>query len=265
MRRWYEPKKDTPGIDKNAPQKKGLARYLETLWREFFPLLKLNLLFLLSCVPIITIPAAITAMSRITVAMVRDRNYFMWTDYWEAFKRDFGRSLLAGILLAVAMGMFGLSTWFYYMLAQENSKFFLVLTGVSLCLLLTTFSTALYFFPMLAMVELPTKKLLLNSCIMTYSCFRRTVPALLLSAGLLFASIGLLPYSFITFVFVTFSLTSLTSNFFLVKPILVTVLGQEENSHITEDIQAPEDTSQVQLSSAELGEFPEWEDEKGEE
>lgn len=265
MRRWYEPKKDTPGIDKNAPKKKGLARYLETLWREFFPLLKLNLLFLLSCVPIITIPAAMTAMSRITVAMVRDRNYFMWADYWDAFKRDFGRSLLAGILLAAAIGMFGLSTWFYYMLAQANSKFFLVLSGVSLCLLLTALSASMYFFPMLAMVELPTRKLLLNSCIMTYSCFRKTVPALLVSAVLLIASVGLFPFSLITLVFVTFSLTSLTSNFFLVKPILVVVLGQEESAHVTEDIQTPEDTSQVQLSSAELGEFPEWEDEKGEE
>ena len=265
MRRWYEPKKDTPGIDKNAPKKKGFARYLETLWREFFPLIKLNLLFLLSCIPIITIPAAMTAMNRITVSMVRDRNYFMWTDYWEAFKRDFGRSLLAGILLTVALGLFGLSAWFYYMLAQSTNKFFLLLSGASLCLLLTAFGTALYFFPMLAMVELPTKKLLLNSCIMTYSCFRKTVPAVLLSAVLLIASIGLLPYSFITLVFIAFSLTSVTSNFFLVKPILVTVLGQEESAHVTDDIQPAAEPQQVQLSSAELGEFPEWEDEKGDE
>ena len=89
MRRWYEPKKDTPGIDKNAPQKKGFARYFEMLWREFFPLLKLNLLFIISCLPIVTIPAALTAMNRITVTMVRDRNYFMLSDYWDAFKRDF--------------------------------------------------------------------------------------------------------------------------------------------------------------------------------
>ena len=47
MRRWYEPKKDTPGIEKNAPKKKGIALFLETLWREFFPLIKLNLLFIL--------------------------------------------------------------------------------------------------------------------------------------------------------------------------------------------------------------------------
>ena len=73
MRRWYEPKKDTPGIAKDAPQKKGFARYFEILWREFFPLIKLNLLFIISCLPIVTIPAALTAMNRITVTMVRDR------------------------------------------------------------------------------------------------------------------------------------------------------------------------------------------------
>ena len=101
MRRWYEPRKDTPGIAKDAPKKKGFARYFEILWREFFPLLKLNLLFIISCLPIVTIPAALTAMNRITVTMVRDRNYFMLSDYWDAFKRDFFRSLLAGVLVLV--------------------------------------------------------------------------------------------------------------------------------------------------------------------
>ena len=182
MRRWYEPKKDTPGIDKNAPKKKGFARYLETLWRELFPLLKLNLLFLLSCVPIVTIPAALTAMNRITVTMVRDRNYFMLSDYWDAFKRDFWRSLLVGLLIAVLAAILGISTWFYYMLAQASNKFFLVFAGASLGLLITLMGGAMYFFPMLAMVEMPVKKMMINSVILFYSCFKRSLPAFLISA-----------------------------------------------------------------------------------
>lgn len=262
MRRWYEPKKDTPGIDKNAPGKKGFARYMETLWREFFPLIKLNLLFLLSCIPVVTIPAALTAMNRITVSMVRDRNYFMLSDYWDAFKRDFWRSLLAGVLFAAAIGVFGLSTWFYYMLAQASSKFFLLLAGFSLCMLLTAYGGSVYFFPMLAMVELPTKKLLLNSLIMVYTCFKRSIPAILLSLVFFLLGVGLLPYSLPFAALIMFSLISMTSNFFIVRSIETVVLGMEETPQ-GQPVAQTEASETVELNSAQLGEFPQWEEEEG--
>jgi len=263
MRRWYEPKKDTPGIEKNAPKKKGIALYLETLWREFFPLIKLNLLFIITCIPVVTIPASLTAMSRITATMVQDRNYFMLSDYWDAFKRDFWRSLLAGVLFLVGLALFGLSTWFYYMLAQATNKFFLIFAGASLGMLLTVFGGAVYFFPMLAMVELPTKKLLLNSVLMVYTCFKRSFPAMVLTLALIFAGVGLLPYSLLFVALIMFSLTSMTSNFFIVRSIETVVLGKKETpeGNLVEEV---EETATAQLSSAQLGEFPEWEEEEGE-
>lgn len=255
MRRWYEPKKDTPGIDKNAPKKKGFALFLEILWREFFPLIKLNLLFLLSCIPVVTIPAAITAANRITVTMVRDRNYFMWADYWKAFRQDFGKSLVAGLLLAVALGLFGLSTWFYYMLSQTVGKLFLILSGCSACLLLTAYFTALYFFPMLAMVDLPAFTLLKNSVIMAYSCFKRTIPAALLTLALGAVCVGLFPFSMVYAVFIAFSFHCLISNFFIVRPIEEIILGISHE-------EAPQETEAPQEALPE--EFPEWEETKGE-
>ena len=262
MRRWYEPKKDTPGIAKNAPRKKGIALYLEILWREFFPLIKLNLLFILTCIPIVTIPAAITGMSRITVAMVRDKNYFMLSDYWDAFKRDFWRSLLAGVVLAVAIGLFSLSIWFYYMLAQAYSKALLILAGISLGLLFTALGCAVYFFPMLAMVELPTGTLLKNSLIMVYTCFKRSFPAIVAFLALIFAGVGLLPYSVPFAALIMFSIASMTANFFIVRTIETVVLGMEESpeGHWVNQAEASET---IELSSAQLGEFPEWEEEEG--
>ena len=254
MRRWYEPKKDTPGIEKNAPKKKGFALFLETLWREFFPLIKLNLLFILSCIPIVTIPAALTAMNRITATMVRDRNYFMWIDYWKAFKQDFGKSLLAGLIMAAALALFGLSTWFYYMLSVTAGKLFLILAGCSACLLLSAYFAALYFFPMLAIVNLPAMTLLKNSLILAYTKFKRTLPAALLSLALGFCAVGFFPFSMVYVVCISFSLSSLISNFFIVKPIETVILG------ITDDVPVTEEAPVAAIPD----EFPEWEDTKGE-
>ena len=263
MRRWYEPKKDTPGIAKDAPKKKGIARYLEILWREFFPLLKLNLLFIISCIPIVTIPAALTAMNRITVTMVRDRNYFMLSDYWDAFKRDFFRSLLAGIVVVVLSAVFGLSIWFYFMLGQAGSKFYMLFAGLSLALLIMVLGSAMYFFPMLAMVELPTGKLMRNSFIMFFTQFKKSLPAALISGIMVLVGIGLYPFSLIFILFIMFSLASMSANFFLVRPIEVTVLGMEEpqEGHLVVKKEASET---LELNSAQLGEFPEWEEEEGE-
>lgn len=253
MKRWYEPKKDTPGIEKNAPKKKGFALFLDILWREFWGILKLNLLFLVSCIPVVTIPAAITAMNRITVTMVRDRNYFMMTDYWKAFKQDFGKSLLGGIVLLIALALFGLSTWFYYMLSQSAGKLFLILAGCSLCLLLTAYFVSLYFFPMLAMVELDLKHLLINSCVLSYSCIKRTLPAALITLAITLTCVGLLPFSMVYIAVILFSLNSLISNFFIVKPIEEHVLGIKEPVATSEE--------EKELPAPQVDELPEWEEE----
>ena len=179
MRRWYEPRKDRPDLERSAIRKRGFVGYMDMLWREFFELLKLNLLFVLSCVPIITIPAALTAMHRITSVMVRDENHFLWPDYWKAFRRDFWKSLGGGAAIAAVMALFVLSTVFYYNLMQVN-KVFVLLAGFAACVVLLTLCVSFYFFPMLAMVDLPLGALLKNSMALVFGNIGKTLLALLL-------------------------------------------------------------------------------------
>ena len=190
MRRWYEPRRDRPDLERSAIRKRGFVGYMDMLWREFFELLKLNLLFVLSCVPIITIPAALTAMHRITSVMVRDENHFLWPDYWKAFRRDFWKSLGGGAAIAAVMALFVLSTVFYYNLMQVN-KVFVLLAGFAACVVLLTLCVSFYFFPMLAMVDLPLGALLKNSMALVFGNIGKTLLALLLFA-LLIGAVSLL-------------------------------------------------------------------------
>lgn len=151
---------------------------------------------MLSCVPIITIPAALTAMHRITSVMVRDENHFLWPDYWKAFRRDFWKSLGGGAAIAAVMALFVLSTVFYYNLMQVN-KVFVLLAGFAACVVLLTLCVSFYFFPMLAMVDLPLGALLKNSMALVFGNIGKTLLALLLFVLLIGLGVGLLPYSFI--------------------------------------------------------------------
>ena len=91
--------KEGPGIAKDAPEKTGTAWVGETLAREFWQLVKLNVLFLLCCLPVVTFGAARAAMARCTVNMARDVPNDVWTDFRAALRQDTVRNLLCGLSL----------------------------------------------------------------------------------------------------------------------------------------------------------------------
>lgn len=89
--------KEGPGIAKDAPEKTGAAWVGETFVREFWQLAKLNVLFLLCCLPVVTFGAARAAMARCTVNMARDVPNDVWTDFRAALRQDTVRNLLCGL------------------------------------------------------------------------------------------------------------------------------------------------------------------------
>ncbi|HIS02398.1 MAG TPA: YesL family protein [Candidatus Pullichristensenella avicola] len=227
MRRWYEPRRDRPDLTREAVKRRGFLGFMETLWREFFELIKLNLLFLLACVPVVTIPAAVTGMCGVVTKMARDKNHFLWPDFWKAFKRDFGLSLLGGLIYAAALAVFSVSTAFYYRL-MATSMFFVVLAGFSACLLLLALCSAFYFFPMLATVDLPLRALLKNALVLTFTNYKKTLPALGWSLLLLVVGVGLLPYSVILVLFILFALIALVNTYLVYPAIAREVLGESD-------------------------------------
>jgi hypothetical protein len=59
--------REGPGIPKDAPTRKGLALFGEIVGREWWELVKLNLLFIVFALPLVTLPAAAFATTRVTL------------------------------------------------------------------------------------------------------------------------------------------------------------------------------------------------------
>lgn len=154
--------KPGPGIEKDEPKKTGVALFFSILGREFFSLFKLNLLFLLFSIPIVTIPAALTAMSKITLHMVRDENYFMWSEFWETWKKEFLKSLGAGALLVVLIGLSIISIQFYTLNTSQNMLVYVPL-ALSWLLCFLGIVAGFYIFPMIALMNFPLKTSIKNS------------------------------------------------------------------------------------------------------
>lgn len=89
--------REGPGIDKDAPPKTGLTLVAEIFAREFWQIVKVNFLFLVCALPVVTFGAARAAMARCTVNMVRDIPNDVWTDFRRAIRQDFARNTLFGL------------------------------------------------------------------------------------------------------------------------------------------------------------------------
>ncbi|MBW6425985.1 DUF624 domain-containing protein [Rhizobium sp. XQZ8] len=112
--------KEGPGIPRNAPKKTGLALCAEIFAREWWEMVKLNILFILASLFVVTIPAAIAATARISVSLVEDRNIYLLRDFTEAFAKYFVRATLWGLAFAAAIGLgiYAIATYAHN--AREN-------------------------------------------------------------------------------------------------------------------------------------------------
>ena len=91
------------------PSAKGIKRFLFICYTHFWRLIGMNLLFILFCLPVVTIPPAITALNRVLLNLVREGNTFFFRDFIDEFKSSFLKSWIAFIpwLIAVAISVMG--------------------------------------------------------------------------------------------------------------------------------------------------------------
>ncbi|NTB87525.1 DUF624 domain-containing protein [Agrobacterium tumefaciens] len=151
--------KEGPGIPKNAPKKTGLALFAEILAREWWEIVKLNMLFLLAAMFVVTIPAALAATARLCVTLVEDRNTYLLRDFSEAFVSYFWRATAWGLAFSVAIAVGVYSVVTYASAARDN---LMLAAPLTLSVVVTGFLAILacHLLILMVMRDLPPLKLL---------------------------------------------------------------------------------------------------------
>ena len=96
-------------------EKNKLASSLGLFLRRMYDLMVLNVLWLLCCLPVFTFGPASSALSRVMITLVRGGSEAVAKNYFIAFRRDFGRAVvlgligLAGLAIAVSDILFAVS------------------------------------------------------------------------------------------------------------------------------------------------------------
>ncbi|HJA49128.1 MAG TPA: DUF624 domain-containing protein [Candidatus Agathobaculum intestinipullorum] len=206
---WFRPGylKEGPGIEKDAPPKTGLALFFEILVREFWQLLKLNLLFVICALPLVTFGAARAALSRCTMNMVRDVPNDVWDDFRQELKKDFSRNTALGLLELFALGMLML------LLSLPGIRSNTVACVVLLALTAIVVLVLGYLWPMVVAVDVPLRAAIKNAAVLALAFPQHSLPALVVALLLYGLSFWLFPLSLPLVLFVPFGMGSFVTSF----------------------------------------------------
>jgi uncharacterized membrane protein YesL len=169
------------------------ALYRTCTWIYNFAFL--NLLFLISCIPIITIFPASAAMFGVVRQMVKKNDISIFTKYRTYFVENFKQSFIIG-LFATVIGLFLYAD--FRIIGQIHSSLSPI---ISVCLLILSFYfmlTLLSVFPLMVNAYYTTKQLLTNA--FKFSMYKPHLTLLNLIALVVFFYVSL-RFTFLLFFF----------------------------------------------------------------
>ncbi len=150
-----------------------------------FDFVVLNICFLLTCLPVFTIGAALTALYTVTMAEAQDEGLPFTKTYFHAFKSSFVRSSIL-FLGCVCLGGLLLFCLFFWLSFESLPT--LIPCVFSLAALIALVICLIYLFPLLARYDCPLKQILFNALFIGTSHLPATglFAAILAVTGLLF-------------------------------------------------------------------------------
>lgn len=198
------------GVDRNAPPKEGIKLFIDIFFREFTTLLKLNIIFIISCIPIVTIGPAIGAMTAVTMKMIKDEPSDIYYDFKTAFKKNWKQSFVLGIIGGCIL--FTIICAFLYYFQLTGFSYYLMMIIVALVTLVIGMMW-LYVYPISVSVNLNLKAIIKNSFILSIMYIKKSFIAFIICGLVILLSVMFFPMSFLIIFVFTFSICSFISSF----------------------------------------------------
>lgn len=171
---WYlgnnrESVKETP--------KTGFKRVFYFIWNYSGKLFAVNLVFVLCCIPVITIPAALCGLNRYLIKMYKDGYGFELGDFFREFRSQIIKSIKVG------MPSFVLCFYGGYLLLmsggfQNGEQSFFVSTVALACLAFAALLGS-FCFVLLAALDLPGRHIIKNALILIVCEWKSSLCALM--------------------------------------------------------------------------------------
>jgi len=163
--------------------------------RDIFDLVKLNVIFVVCCFPVISIPSAIGAMTKINVQLQNGDSCYVIGDFLRYFRVNFIKNTVSGLCLAAAALVFGYVFWFYQSAESPYGTLFSLLLVLTLLPLLLCYCASCYLWVMNGVMELPMRKRLKNAVLLSVICLKESGLFLLVGALIVVVAYYGVPYT----------------------------------------------------------------------
>lgn len=177
----------------------------------------LNVCFMISCLPVITIGAAISALYSVNLKMVRQEESYVFSSYWKAFKAGFKQSTVCWLVLAAAGSVLIVDFGVIKNLSGSLQK---ILAITTIVLFLIYIVVVTYVFPYIARFHDNFLTCLKNAFMIGWVNPGYTAAIILITAAcviLTFFSVELMLRAIFIWLVGGFSLLSYVNSFFLRK------------------------------------------------
>ena len=127
----------------------------------------LNLLFVVLCIPVVTIGPAVSALIHTTLKLSEDENRTIIKPFWNEFQRDISKKMVLWIVYLVLIAAMVYMAQFYWNFANNNVDLFRIfgfmLFVLSALILVTTIVASIIGLAMTTKYFSPIKRLIKNS------------------------------------------------------------------------------------------------------
>ncbi len=229
------------GVSKNAPEKKRFFLFFDILFRKFWKIIQLNLLYLVAYIPLVlamifvfplfngALPYKILAGLGTAVAAIpigpatagltyilrnyaREQHAFMLSDFWDAVKNNWKQSVPTGIIM-ILLGIIVYFSISFYFLNISASTLFTVMFGITIAVALILLFASYYVYLLIVTVDLKLIQLYRNSLILAVLGLRTNLITTFFAALILVPVILFFPFSLILVLLIVPALIGLIVNF----------------------------------------------------
>ena len=207
-------------FNKTTPyvKKEGIAGYFQLLYENFFDLILVNLLFVLFCVPIITIGSSYKALIMVCNKITNDEVVSIISDFIQFFKSDFVKSSFYGLLFLLTFIAIDFALVFYA-IASVNIKAMEILCSICIGCHIILSGILLFFSIIYTQVSQSFTLLIRNSIVLLFLNVKTFLLVFVYIILIVFIIWALSPYSWPVILILPFSLIALANSYF-VLPIV---------------------------------------------
>lgn len=188
-----------------------------TFMSKVFNIIWLNILWIVCCIPVITIGASTSALYYMTLKMARDKDSEITAGFFNGFKMNFKQSIPATLIFIAAVAVLVVD---YHVLGRSEQNGASIMYGI--CLTIGIFVACIfgYVFPVMSYFENTVKNIFINSAKIAATHILQTIAMFVLNIlplAWFLISPSTIIYFFWIWVVFGFSLTAYINSYMLMN------------------------------------------------